>query len=467
MLILGWLTRLAHAFSGRSRSRPRRRRSLFMAKAERFETRAMLSAFFVTTPIDATDVLLGDGLAQTSDGETSLRSAVEEANAQAGADSIQLPDGLFALNLLENPLSDASGGDLDVTDSLTIRGAGPDNTVIDATRIDRMFELFGRASLELHDLTIQVRDINHVIYISDGLAPFTNVAIVEVPDLASSDVVSPVGPTPGSEPLGPGVLNVADEADEVDEIEFEIETESEFDDDAELAIPIRQYEPLSNNARQLELVQILSQVDRLRNDFWQSHAAWRVTAESSRPDATLGISSESAGDLVELPDSPPRIANNDPDTPSIDARQPMPNSGISGETDSKTNPNDTPAKRRDDVVNSLFENGRNDKARVNPVGAEAVPSPSDDIDDRKSIPPLLLPEIDGPSPELKPNALFPLNQTDRPAPPPLPTSRDQAQANSDSNPGRSATSAVAAGVLFAFVRPRESRRANKKPTQPR
>lgn len=461
MLIHGWLTRLAHALSGRSR--PRRRRSLFMAKAERFETRAMLSAFVVTTPIDANDVLLGDGLPQTSDGETSLRSAVEEANTQPGADSIQLPDGFFALTLPENPLSDASGGDLDVIDSLTIRGAGPNNTVIDATRIDRMFELFDRASLELHDLTIQVRDINHVINNTDGLAPFTNVAIVEVPNLAPPDLDSPASPTPASEPPDAEILKVADEdvADELDETEIDV------DDEFDLAIPLRQCEPLSNNVRQLELVQILSQVDRLRNDFWQSHAAWRVTAESIRPDAMLGISSESGGDFVELPDSPPRIANNDPDSPGAKARQPMPNIGTRSETDSKSNPNDTPAKRRDDVVNSLFENGRNDKARVNPAGAESVPSPDDVIDNQKSIPPLLLPEVDGLSPELKPNALFPQNPTDRPAPPPLPTSGDQAQANSDSNQGRSATSAVAAGVFFAFVRPRESRHVNKKPTQPR
>ena len=48
---------------------------------------------------DTHDVTPGDGSALDSSGNTSLRAAIEEANAWASADTIQFDAGLFGGNL--------------------------------------------------------------------------------------------------------------------------------------------------------------------------------------------------------------------------------------------------------------------------------------------------------------------------------------------------------------------------------
>ena len=74
-----WLLRVA----GWATPKRRRRTSLVLS-AERFEPKAMLSAFVVNSPLDLPDVNPGDGIAETTSGETTLRAAVQEANATAG-----------------------------------------------------------------------------------------------------------------------------------------------------------------------------------------------------------------------------------------------------------------------------------------------------------------------------------------------------------------------------------------------
>lgn len=70
-----------------------------------------------------------------------LRAAIEESNALPGPDEIVLPPGFFALSLTGINEDSSRTGDLDITDSLTITGAGSDQTFIDAAGIDRVFDL--------------------------------------------------------------------------------------------------------------------------------------------------------------------------------------------------------------------------------------------------------------------------------------------------------------------------------------
>ncbi len=72
-----------------------------------------------------------------------LRSAIEEANALAGDDRIILGSGTYRLSLTGRDEDQAGSGDLDITDSVHIIGSGADKTFIDATGLDRVFDIFG------------------------------------------------------------------------------------------------------------------------------------------------------------------------------------------------------------------------------------------------------------------------------------------------------------------------------------
>jgi CSLREA domain-containing protein len=82
--------------------------------------------------------------ADTSDGacdaDCSLREAIVAANAAPGADTITVPAGVYQFTRTGNDDVGAVG-DLDITDSLTIIGAGAATTIIDGQDIDRVFDI--------------------------------------------------------------------------------------------------------------------------------------------------------------------------------------------------------------------------------------------------------------------------------------------------------------------------------------
>ena len=115
--------------------------------------------FSVNNSSDAVDINPGNGICVTAGSNCTLRAAIMEANALAGADTIAVPTGTYELTitgvdeLCENAIaypagtpcietgdpltpyqptitSDASIGDLDITDDVTITGEGSDVTTI-------------------------------------------------------------------------------------------------------------------------------------------------------------------------------------------------------------------------------------------------------------------------------------------------------------------------------------------------
>jgi CSLREA domain-containing protein len=86
--------------------------------------------------------------------DCSLREAVIAANAGSGGDTIVLPAGHFRLGIAGLGEDAAAKGDLDLTKSVTITGAGARATVIDAMRIDRVFDIFGGATVLISDVRI-------------------------------------------------------------------------------------------------------------------------------------------------------------------------------------------------------------------------------------------------------------------------------------------------------------------------
>ena len=107
---------------------------------------ALGASFTVTATHDATDAAPGDGVCADSGNTCTLRAAVIETNALPGADEISLSAGTYPLSLAGAGENAAVTGDLDVTDSLTITGAGNQTTAIDAAQIDRVLHVSGPAT---------------------------------------------------------------------------------------------------------------------------------------------------------------------------------------------------------------------------------------------------------------------------------------------------------------------------------
>ncbi len=103
---------------------------------------------------DAVDADPGNGVSDDGTGRSTLRAAVMEANATAGDNVIRLKPGRYVLNIGGAGEDDAETGDLDISDNLTIHGAGADKTTIDAAALDRLFHVLPEITLNLSGVTI-------------------------------------------------------------------------------------------------------------------------------------------------------------------------------------------------------------------------------------------------------------------------------------------------------------------------
>ena len=119
--------------------------------------------FTVTSTVDAPDVTPGDGKCETGTGNSicTLRAAIQETNALAGADTINLQAGALYVLTRAGDDNTALNGDLDITDDLTINGGGggAGSSSIDGNGFvtnDRVFDIekFG-GTVHLSGVTIQ------------------------------------------------------------------------------------------------------------------------------------------------------------------------------------------------------------------------------------------------------------------------------------------------------------------------
>jgi predicted outer membrane repeat protein len=114
------------------------------------EDRSVPATFNVTTTLDVFD---------PTDGKRSLREAITAANNLAGADVIVVPAGVFKVALAGAGEDANLTGDFDVTDTVTIRGAGAGLTAIDGQQLDRVFDVSGTApgsiTVVLEKLTVR------------------------------------------------------------------------------------------------------------------------------------------------------------------------------------------------------------------------------------------------------------------------------------------------------------------------
>lgn len=93
------------------------------------------TAFSVNSNLDLSDANSGNGVCAASNGQCTLRAAVEEANALAGANEINIPAMTIVLTM-NQPLRILNGP---ADDSLRISGAGRDQTIIDGNNATQVF----------------------------------------------------------------------------------------------------------------------------------------------------------------------------------------------------------------------------------------------------------------------------------------------------------------------------------------
>jgi len=105
-------------------------------RLECLEDRTVPSTFTVNTTLDVVDA---------ADGQLSLREAITKANTHAGADVVVLPAGVFKIALAGAGEDVNATGDFDITDALTIQGAGAGVSIVDGQQLDRVFEVLGSA----------------------------------------------------------------------------------------------------------------------------------------------------------------------------------------------------------------------------------------------------------------------------------------------------------------------------------
>src|SRR5262245_19477808 len=129
-----WLNRLLKKSRPLSRSgRKKLWRNPFLPNVEALGDRIVPSAFHVTT--------LADG------GAGSLRAAIAQANAHAGADTVDFQPGLTGTVAL-------TGGQLDVTDDLAIDGPGADLLTVGGNHTSRVFKVEAGKAVRISGLTM-------------------------------------------------------------------------------------------------------------------------------------------------------------------------------------------------------------------------------------------------------------------------------------------------------------------------
>jgi CSLREA domain-containing protein len=123
--------------------------------------------FTVTTTVDRPDRQQGDGTCAITGGGCSLRAALDEANANVGADTIVLPAGVHELEIPTLNEDVPGTGDLDVTDAVTINGMGAGLSIVDGgfplpgaspeqRGLDRLLEIHrGAGNVTLSGVTLR------------------------------------------------------------------------------------------------------------------------------------------------------------------------------------------------------------------------------------------------------------------------------------------------------------------------
>jgi CSLREA domain-containing protein len=120
------------------------------------------ATFTVNTTTDTQDATAGNGICADSIGNCSLRAAITESNALAGADIISLPAGTYTETLVSANDNANLGGDFDITSDIQIIGSGSAGTIVQANvapgvATERVFHI--RGALAATALTVLIEGL--------------------------------------------------------------------------------------------------------------------------------------------------------------------------------------------------------------------------------------------------------------------------------------------------------------------
>ncbi|MEY2575449.1 MAG: hypothetical protein QOF80_936 [Verrucomicrobiota bacterium] len=120
---------------------------------------AAAPTFTVNSVVDATAASpLDDGKCETSsnNGTCTLRAAIMKANHfPGGGVTIVIPAATYGLTIAPSGANDELTGDLNITASMTIQGAGAATTIIDANKIDRVLSVGSAATVTMTGVTVR------------------------------------------------------------------------------------------------------------------------------------------------------------------------------------------------------------------------------------------------------------------------------------------------------------------------
>lgn len=156
-----------------------------LALVSEFASASIAATFTVNSTADMFDANPGDGVCETAagNGVCTLRAAVQEANALAGADMITVPAGTYSL----------SNGTLSVLSNVNISGAGRDSTSIrGVVNLSGTGNLFTDGVVTISNMTIR-----------DGRA-FNGGGITNAGELTLQNVAV----LSNRSPFGGGILNL-------------------------------------------------------------------------------------------------------------------------------------------------------------------------------------------------------------------------------------------------------------------
>jgi CSLREA domain-containing protein len=112
--------------------------------------------FYVNDTLDTVDAAIGNCVCADGAGKCTLRAAIQEANACAGADVVVLAARVYYLTIPGIAEEAAATGDLDIEDPLSVVGKGPTLTFVDGgTAGDRVFHVLSGTNATFTNLTIQ------------------------------------------------------------------------------------------------------------------------------------------------------------------------------------------------------------------------------------------------------------------------------------------------------------------------
>ncbi|GEM_PF-4990752 len=102
---------------------------------------ATAATYTVNDSADAPDQNVSDGVCQSTLGTCTLRAAIMQANQTPGHETVELPLGVYSM-ARPGVFEDAGHtGDFDITDSVTIQGAGINGSIVDGQYLDRVFDI--------------------------------------------------------------------------------------------------------------------------------------------------------------------------------------------------------------------------------------------------------------------------------------------------------------------------------------